>query len=295
MAKIDRLGWAAGTCVDAYGVRIGIRVNDPSFLERLPGHLPPGWKPLATPIVDQMYSIWIGGGRNRNVRRYSLLYSGVARRARSLALDEVCEIFEADLRLNVAAASRRLVFVHAGVVAFDGRALLVPGRSGAGKTTLVAALLRAGATYYSDEFAVLDGRGRVHPFPKTLSVRDADGRGTARVPPEDFGAAVGTRPLPVGLVALSTYRAHARWRPVSLSAGQALLAMLPHTVPVRRRPAASLTALQRALVGAVVVKGARGEADDTATRLLERLENDRRRGRERGSDTAPSGEEADEA
>jgi hypothetical protein len=30
----------------------------------------------------------------------------------------------------------------------------------------VAELVRAGATYYSDEFAVLDSRGRVHPFPR---------------------------------------------------------------------------------------------------------------------------------
>jgi hypothetical protein len=31
-----------------------------------------------------------------------------------------------------------------------------------GKTTLVSELIRAGATYYSDEYAVIDERGRVH-------------------------------------------------------------------------------------------------------------------------------------
>jgi hypothetical protein len=91
------------------------------------------------------------------------------------------------------------------------------------------------------------------------------------MPAEDFGAAIGARPLPIGLVALSTYRAGARWRPASLSAGQALLAMLPHTVPVRRRPEASLAALQNALGSAEVLKGPRGDADETAAKLLERL------------------------
>jgi hypothetical protein len=32
-----------------------------------------------------------------------------------------------------------------------------------GKTTLVVALLRAGAHYYTDDFALLDGDGLVHP------------------------------------------------------------------------------------------------------------------------------------
>ena len=37
------------------------------------------------------------------------------------------------------------IFLHCGVIAIDGRALLLPGRSFAGKTTLTAALVRAGA------------------------------------------------------------------------------------------------------------------------------------------------------
>ena len=66
------------------------------------------------------------------------------------------------------------MFVHAGVVAVDGRALLLPGGSFTGKTTLVAALLRAGAQYGSDEYAVLDEAGLVLPaYPRPLSIRNA--------------------------------------------------------------------------------------------------------------------------
>ena len=45
--------------------------------------------------------------------------------------------------------------------------------------------------------------------------------------------------------------------------------MLAHTVPVRRRPKASLHALQAALSRALVMKGARGEAARTAQVLLD--------------------------
>ena len=62
------------------------------------------------------------------------------------------------------------------------------------------------------------------------------------------------------------------WRPIRLSPGRGLLALIAHTVPVRRRPAASLVALRAALAPAVVVRGSRGEAADAAKALLRAAE-----------------------
>ncbi len=204
------------------------------------------------------------------MRGFHLLYAGVAQRARTTNLDEVLEAFEADVRLAVAAAARRRVFVHAGVVGWCGRAIVLPGRSCGGKTTLAAAPVRAGATYYSDEYAVIDAQGRVHPFAKPLSVRD--GSLIRKRPVEEFGGAVGTAPLPVGPISFSTYRPGAHWRPVPLSAGHGLLALISHTVPVRRRPRATLAALQKAVAVGSVFRGGRGQAEGAATWLLRYLD-----------------------
>jgi len=233
--------------------------------------LPPGWKPARSPFVQHLYSLRVGGAGSGRVRRYGLLYYGTLRRARTLDVEALYAQLAAELRQNLAARAPRHVFVHAGVVGWKGRALLVPGASFAGKTTLVEALVRRGATYYSDEFAVLDGRGRVHPFAKPLSVRDATGRAALR-PAAAYGASEGTRPLRVGLVALTHFRGGRRFRPVPLTPGQGLLAMLPHTVPVRKRPEQALSALERALAGVPVVKGPRGEAEETADALLALLD-----------------------
>ena len=164
--------------------------------------------------------------------------------------------------------------MHAGVVGWGGRAIVIPGRSRSGKTTLVAELVKAGALYLSDEFAVLDGRGRVHPFAKPLSIR-----GASRVRPARAGAARGgarrrlcDRPLPVGLVVLAEHRPGATWRPERLTAGQAVIEMLAHTVPARLRPEASLASLERAVARATVLKGARGEARELAQILLRSVE-----------------------
>ena len=273
MQKIDRLGWAAGTCFVSFGVRLGLRVNEPEVLERIPQFLPPGFRPATSAQVDYLFSLRVGGKTpHKNLQRYHLLYSGTARRARSKDLDHVLERLAANLRLNVAAAARRRVFVHAGVVGWRGRAIVLPGHSFSGKTTLVAELVKAGATYYSDEFAVFDERGRVHPFAKPLSMRSSSGNQIEPCTAEALGGRAGVKPLAVALIALAEFRPGARWRPRRLSMGRATMALVPHTVPVRLEPQRALTTLGSVLQRASVLKGARGEAGDVARALLDQVE-----------------------
>jgi hypothetical protein len=218
MARIDRLGWAAGISFVSYGLRIGIRVNQREALDLLPPLLPPGWRPSPSPDVDYLFSLQLGGtSPSAHVRKYHLLYAGSARIARSLAIEDLFEPLESNLQLLVAQASRRHLFIHAGVVGWRGRAIVIPGGSFSGKTTLVAALLRAGATYYSDEYAVLDLRGRVHPYPRRLSIREEGRLWRRRCCAVELGSRSGIKPLPVGLIAITSYKAGARWRPRSLS------------------------------------------------------------------------------
>jgi hypothetical protein len=64
-----------------------------------------------------------------------------------------------------------LTLVHAAAAARDGAAVVLPGAMEAGKTTLVAALLRAGLAYLTDEITAIDPASlRVMPYPKALSV-----------------------------------------------------------------------------------------------------------------------------
>jgi hypothetical protein len=251
-------------------VRVGVRVNELTLLERLTQHLPPGWRPLSSPLVDLIFSVWLDPGGSRRSR----VYAGRHRRVRTADVGEAMAVLESEIRQSVAAAASRWIFVHAGVVGWRGRAIVLPGRSRSGKTTLVAELVRRGASYFSDEFAVLDRRGRVHPYVKPLSIRRTGGcdRHARRLEVEELGGSAGKRALPVGLVVLAEYRAGSRWHPERLTTGQAVLQMLAHTVPARLRPGASLTALERAAGGAITLKGERDEAAGLARRLLETLD-----------------------
>src|SRR5262249_48159665 len=155
-----------------YGKRIGIRVSTPDVLARLPAHLPPGVSPVDFPIVDRLYSLRVGETHGaRKVRQLNLLYAGAMRLARTHDLEDALAVLEHDIQLYLAESARGRLFVHAGVVGWRDRAIVLPGHSFSGKTTLVATLVRAGATYYSDEYAVFDRQGKVYPYARPLSLR----------------------------------------------------------------------------------------------------------------------------
>ena len=62
------------------------------------------------------------------------------------------------------------LMAHAGAVARDGRAVLLPAVAEAGKSTLTAGLVRAGMDYLSDEAAALTPDGDVDPYPKAIAL-----------------------------------------------------------------------------------------------------------------------------
>ena len=271
MAKLDRLGWAAGIAFSSQGVRIGIRANTPEVVPRLRAMLPPGARELEPSVVDLLYSVIVGEDRG-SIRRFSLGYADGSIMARSRELDEVLRLVENDLHIGVAAYSRDKVFVHAGVVAWQGRALLIPGSTCSGKTELTAALLRAGAVYYSDEFALLDGRGRVHPYPLALARRTmGPDKVPVKTPAGTFGATTATEPVAVGLVLATRYAEGATWRPRALSPGRAMMKLLRSTVTARMQPARSMAALSRVSTQAPLWSGPRGDVAEFVPQLVARL------------------------
>ena len=252
---------AAGRSLTTYGVHLGIRTNRPEELGSLSDYFPPLWQPSARIRVDRVFSLLIG-------ESIHVLFEEGDTAMEFARVEGLLATFESRVKMYVAEMSPQYVFVHAGAVGWQQKAILVPGRSYAGKTSLVAAMVRAGATYYSDEYAVLDLAGRVHPYPQPLEIRDPETELQKRCSAESLGGIVGTEPLPVGLVVLAPYKAEACWDPTPLPSGQAVLQLLANTVSARRKPGVVLQTLHRALAEASTLKGSRGEAKETAERIL---------------------------
>lgn len=245
----------------AFGVPVVVGASSPDLLSRIARSLPPGWEADEGIEAEQHFTLLTEDGVTYLVR-----FDG-GTIAASSDLEVALDVFESQLRAYVALNAPDLVFVHAGVVALGDRAILIPGVSFSGKSTLVAELVRAGATYYSDEYAVLDSRGRTLPYAKPVSLR----HGTLSQQDYDvseLGGVAGDRAVPVGFVVVTRYLPGVEWKPRMISAGQGALALLANAIPARTRPVESLAVITRTVGGTTVLAGDRGDAAPVVEHIL---------------------------
>jgi hypothetical protein len=158
---------------------------------------------------------------------------------------------------ETAARSDRFLLLHAACVELKGRALLLAGEAGAGKSTTCAALVQAGARYVTDELTALEPAASVVvPFPKALNlgaeslralslampvvpggVSGAPGAADAHVPPATLAAdAVAAGPCVPGWIVFPHYDANAVGEVAldRIRSSDALVELLAHTVNLER-------------------------------------------------------------
>ena len=269
MTNLYRLVKADGFCFQAFGVKVGIRLNEPRMLRKIEERLPVGWGKRPPSAVDLVYSFFFNHAvNNHRVRRFHVLYGNSQILARSDNEDELLEDFERQIRTHVSVTSRSKCFVHAGVVGWRGKAIVMPGGSFSGKTTLVMEFLKQGASYYSDEFAVFDRRGYVYPFPKPLGVRNGDSDKQIELPATLLTTKIGVKPIPVGLILVTEYKKFTSWRPHGASAGKAVLKLLANSLSARANPSGNLACLGKAVDGAQILFGSRGDAHEIVQKVL---------------------------
>lgn len=203
---------------------------------------------------------------DRKGRNYIFIQNG-EQIASSTSRLKFFKFFDSVIRASIGEYAVDKVFVHAGVVGWNGKAIILPADSFKGKSTIVAELVRRGAVYYSDDFAILDEGGLVHSFPRPLSMRTEEYR-EYELTAHSLGGVHATGPLPVGLVLLTEYRKEATWKPVILTAGNGAMEMIPYTLTFRLRPQLSLRVLNKVASRAIIATSPRGNAPDFADVIL---------------------------
>jgi len=163
---------------------------------------------------------------------------------------------------------RKLRAVHAGAVVLQGRALLIPGSSHAGKSSLVAELLRRGAAHLSDEYALVDEKGRVHSYPRPLLLRNG-GPGQTLVLPSDLDARFQVEPAEVGWILAVDYDPEAAWNIKRVSQGEAVMLLLRNTPHEMDQSPEMIELFTCCAAAADCYAGTRCDVVEAAERILE--------------------------
>ncbi len=244
----------------AYGRTIAIESSEIDLA--LP-FLPFPWVSEAPSVeIDRRYQVSTLGEE-----RFGLAIDGAEPSERA-GLGQIGDEIEGDLHHWLATYTRGYLFVHAGCVSWRHWAIVIPGRSHAGKTTLTRALVEAGATYYSDDYAVVAPDGLIWPFPRRLWVRPITADPPHRLDPVSANWQIGTAPIRAAIVAEVKFDREAGWKVERLTHGMGALSLLDNTVAARERPEDSLRMMANVMDSAIAIKGTRDDAESSARRLL---------------------------
>ena len=235
--------------------------------------LPPGQFELARDDLDVDRSYRIIASDEAPAGFY--LYTNDERSGPFHSLATTVERLESSIQIYVAEFAQPYLFLHAGVVQWLGMTIVLPGSSFAGKSTLTRALVNEGATYFSDEFAVLDVQGRVRPYARKLSHRSGPLGPTGRLNLDAHAPVQDESFVPplIDVVALVRFQAESVWEAHRLTGGEAVLAMSEHMVAIRNRPAETLQMLVNVAEHADVYRCTRPDLDSALTWLRGLAEN----------------------
>lgn len=253
--------------------------------------------PASTRVVEQMYGHLTADASIVPRARFRLrreagelaLFCGDTLEYRGPSVEMVAAMLLDRSVYHLALAHRDGALLHAACVARDGQAVLLPGVSGAGKTTLTAWLARRGYDYLTDELVFLrEGSTHVEAFRRPLNIKRptppalealfpcGDGASIIQTPdgflvsPTLFGPSSGA--AKASLIVFPSYQEGAPLALQPISAGRSAMRLLACLVNARQLPEHGLahtTYLARALPAYILTWGRLEHIDEFLERQLE--------------------------
>jgi hypothetical protein len=180
------------------------------------------------------------------------------------------------------------IAIHASVAVWDRRGMMFPAPANSGKTTLVSALLTRGATYVTDEAALLDPSSpRIHPYPKPMWMAPAGVRAVAGlqsrlrpeyrslsrvrayVTPRALGTVAVEDPVGIDLIVFPTYREGGRSRLEPIGRAEAVVSLARNAFDLARFGRDGILALSALVERARCYRLELGDLEGAVTALAE--------------------------
>lgn len=165
-----------------------------------------------------------------------------------LPLAQAFAMFEWGLNWVIANHVHQYAIVHAATVEKSGRAIILPGAPGSGKSTLCAAMVCRGWRLLSDEMALISlSDGLLRPFPRPISLKNASidiirnfsqdvilgetvtdtAKGAvAHMRPPRASIDAGKTPASAQIIAFPSYKRGSPAQAIPLSKGQTLMRLI---------------------------------------------------------------------
>jgi len=255
-----------GITVNSLGTTLNVSLPDEAFYGEFQAALPAYWKTIETRDASLCLQIVEYESGTRATPTYELRINGVTV-APELNRAAASDLLHEKLNYYLGEFSDKFAFIHAGVVRWQDEVILLPGRSHAGKTTLTAALVRAGADYISDDLAVIGPGATVQLLSQPMRLR-ADVAGGFDLSACSQPDLLATDHAPIAGIVFLQYCAGQNLRLQTLSKGEATQHLLANSMNARHQPQLVMQYCAAAAQRAWCAQGVRGDAAQAADYIL---------------------------
>jgi hypothetical protein len=128
---------------------------------------------LSDGFADFRLELAAPGLLRRWIRPYCIFSADGEQPFAPYPLEQTFPLFEWSFNWCIVGSTHDYLIIHSAVVEREGRAVILPGDPGTGKSTLAAALVNRGWRLFSDELALIDlETRRLVPLPRPVSLKN---------------------------------------------------------------------------------------------------------------------------
>jgi hypothetical protein len=249
--------------VAAYGLTVSFRTNCAQMQRQLATYIWP-WLPRDTQPAENPDLVFTIAAENSTYR----FFLGPTEVACVAAVHDALNLAQNCLDEQFTSRAKDVIPLHAGAVAFGNAGVVLPGQSHYGKSTLVYEFLKLGGAYYSDEYALLDDQGLLHPYPRALMLRNGSGEVHATLAPEMDRHRV-PPPVNVAYILAIRYQPGAVFEVEATDQSSMVITLLKNTPRAIGASSKVFAPIALAVSRAHCFVGIRGSARDAALRIRE--------------------------
>jgi hypothetical protein len=260
--QLENASWNETVICVCYDYVVTIRSAKDGYLEELKRKMPINFELCESEELNPHFNIFITETSDRELVFFFFdkLVPRLKYQFGEPTYEQNFEFLIDMLGASNAARNENYVVLHAGAVSYNGIGIIFPADSYSGKSTLTAEFVKQGATYYSDEYAVISRDGRLFPYIKPISLREPGGWDQTDFDVRSFGGKPGNEPNEIGYILFTKFKKFSRWNPEFISPVRAVFEMLPHSMNGKNNPEFTIQVLQNVTKKAKVLKSSRGES-----------------------------------